>query len=781
MGGPPNFDILGPNDISGPDFNSSVVSINGQSGVVTGLEEISNKDQPSGYAGLDGSGFLKMNELPVSVVTESPYGVIADIQNLGPYNIVNSGAIGSPVSSGGGTQNLDHTALVQAYINAVSAIALSVSAFARAVIDWPTLHYRLQNVSLPGNVKLRLNGAVCQYVASSGILTPPSGPGNYVFRQYGAYNAIEGGHINGNGTSQPFVGGVWQMPAGAAGIGSARSYQSVVRDCTFDSLGGRAIYDQGVGNRQMSNRLAQNCLLSATNIGHFMGVFEQAGTDSQGCFDNEIGPSVVATVNGIAVPRCPVTYDTAALGSTNGLITLPLANATVTLTAAPVSGSAGGCLLIGGHVITYTNTSGVTITGATCADTGTIASGTSVFQAMGFVAAFAVGGANNWSGRNVCEFGDVGTHIGNSTKAHVAAGATLTTTANQTIAVDNACHLSTSAGTLGIPTIGAALSFPPFTYTSISETMTSAPITLSTTPQTLVVGATAGWPASGTFNLAGYTVSYSSIVDGTHVGGCTIASGPSNAIPSGTYMRSNVLNGCSVASGTMAITSGQAVTETGGAAHTRMIVNRVDFPRSHGYVITGGSGSLTSCGCITGPAIATNSYDAFHNVSGSSASFQVLGPWETSTTGTNRWRTVVQDPASSASSFCQWLFPVKGAAFRTAANAGTGPATVMYPEGAAVALTVNSTAPIVDGISTGVHANTVATSVTNYTEGVTGQRIIILQDSNTTIVNGTTIITKSGANIAPPASGYAALQFKQIFTTVLCWIQLQLPLLAIPI
>lgn len=502
-----------------------------------------------------------------------------------------------------------------------------------------------------------------------------------------------------------------------------------------------------------------------------MGVFEQAGTDNW-CGNNEITPSVVATVNGIAVPRAPTAYDTTALGTTNGTITLPLSNATVTLSVAPVSGANGGCLLIGGHVITYTGTLGVTITGATCADSGTIASGTNVYAAMGFVAALAVGGANNWSRENVCEFGDVGVYIGNSTKAHVTSGATLTTTANQTITVDNSCHLLTTGTILGIPTItGNAVSFPSFTYTSISDTTLSASVTLSTSSTTLQVVSTSGWPASGTLNLAGYTVTYTSIVDGTNIGGCTVASGTAT-IASGTYLRSNTLNGCSVASSTLTITTGQAVSEVSGASRTRMYANRSDFPRSHGFILAGGSGSLTNCGVITGPAMGTNTYDAFHNVVGSSSSYDVLMPWENSLSGTNRWRAVVQDLATSTSNFNKWVFPSKGAAFRTGTTAGFGPGWFTFNEGPAVTLTVNSATPVVDGLTTALCANTIPTTITNFTNSVNGQRLLVFQDTNTTISNNSTIVTKSGSNISPPVSGLVPLQFKAIFTSSLVWYQI---------
>jgi hypothetical protein len=761
---------------------------NKASGVTTGTLSLLNQAIMLQYAASTSIWYVQSDDLPLAqldgrypqsgaYVPLSSEGVIPDANNLGPFNIVNSGAVGSTIASGGGTQNLDHTALLQAYINTVSAQAFAINAFAQAVIDWPPLHYRAQNLTVPGNVKLRGNGAVLQYVASSGTLNPPTGPGNYVLRLYGSYNHVEGFTILGNNSAQPWTGGIWEMPTGGAGIGSSRSYQNFVINNRFSQLGGRAIYDQGVANHNDGN-LTENSLLSATVIGHFMGVIEQAGTDAW-CSSNEVGPSVTATVNGVAVPRCPVTYDTAAFGTTNGAITLPLVAATVTLTVAPTSGSSGGTLLIGGHVITYTGTSGVTITGATCADTGTIASGTSAYTAMGFVAAFAVGGANNWSYANVCEYGDVAIHIGNSTKAHVVSGATLTITANQTITVDNSCHLFTGSGnSLGIPTISSStVSFPAFTYTSISETNTTAAATLSTTPQTIPVVATAGWPASGTFILAGYTVTYTSIVDSTDIGGCTIASGASTVIASGTYLRSNTLNGCSVATGTLTISSGQAVSEVSGAAHVRMTAVRCDFPRSHGIIMTSGSGSITDSGCITGPAMGTNTYDAFHNVTGSSAALKIDGAWETNLSGTgvgsDRWRNLIQDSAQSGSSFCTWMNPKPGNAFRLASNSGFDGGWISLSSGPPIDLTVNSATPSVNGLTTCQCANTSATSITNFTTGFYGQQIILLQDTNTTIVNGSSIVTKSGSNISPPGTGLMALQFIAAYTgSVMAWYQI---------
>jgi hypothetical protein len=61
---------------------------------------------------------------------------------------------------------------------------------------------------------------------------------------------------------------------------------------------------------------------------------------------------------------------------------------------------------------------------------------------------------------------------------------------------------------------------------------------------------------------------------------------------------------------------------------------------------------------------------------------------------------------------------------------------------------VNDTTPAVSGASVWTTANTSPTSVTTFTKGAPGQFLVVVSgDTNTTLVNGGTLVLTSGANI----------------------------------
>jgi hypothetical protein len=737
---------------------------------------------PQGGIDLTGSGVA----LPASVasgsalgataIQPSAYGVVPDVVNLGPFNLVNSGAVGTVGSASNTGQ--DHTALVQAFVNAVSVIANTLNPAAAAVIDCPCLHYRVQNVDLPGNVELRANGTRFTYVSSSS-LNPPTGPGNYVFRVHSAYNGITGkGVISGNGASQPGIGGVWTQSAGQAAIGSARSYQCIIgKGIFFQQFAGRAVFDQGVAN-DIQKIIVQNSLLGATNIDHFMGAVEQAGTDGQVSV-SEITPSVVETSNGIAMPRCPTIYDTGSITTTNGEITLPLSNGTITLVSTTNASIHGGLLSIGGHLITYRGVSGATLTGCYCADSGKIATATSIYAMTGFVSALHIAGGTNWSWATVAEFGDVPLTMGPSVLAHSVGSVELTTAGvgKKPVVVDNAIHFGniglngTAGGELAIwSASGTVITMNRFFYTSISEGTLEGVANLSTVGKTLQISSTTGWPASGSFDAHGYMVNYTSIVDGTHLGGCTIAAGTAT-LPSGTYIRSNTLNECYVASGTLTVGNNRAMISIGANGQRAKTWGvRSDFSRTHGVVSVTGSGQHSGVHCINGAQVADNAYDGWHVVAAGTASAFVDATkhWADNGSTTNRWRYGIFD-AGQASEPCHWESPRQ---FNCVSpyNISIG-WTNLVPDTGTI-LAVNSATPSVANHEVAVCENTSATTITNIGGGVPGQDLCLFQDSKTTIENNANIVTKTKENIPPAESGHLVpLHFKKLRVPTVAWYQ----------
>jgi hypothetical protein len=673
------------------------------------------------------------------------------------YNILQAGVIGA--TSGAGT--VDQTATIQSFVNRVVAEAQAVDEFTVAVIDFQALFYRVQNLTLPGNVHLRLNGAVLKY--TSAAANPPTGPGNYVVCMYGNYNKITGGVVSAGGAAQTGVGGAWLMPSGAAYPGSPRSYQCRV-DATFAFLAGRAIYDQGVANH-IDRNIAMNCLLGASpsTLNHFMGVVETAGSDGY-VNDGEYDASVVETApNGVLLFRCPNTYDNPTIATTNGGITLPLVNGSIVLVSAgELSTTGGGVLSIGGHIVSYGKVSGSELKECYCADTGTIATATKCFRVLGFVCGFLKAGSTNWSQKNVAEFSDSGIYLGPTVYAHTAGSeVTLETSAKKkALVVDNACHLPAGETTVAIWSVsGETITFNQFTYTSISQTALTAPVTVNTVASTLAVESTAGWPSTGTFNYLGYKVTYTSIVDGTHIGGCTISEG-SIEIPSGGYIRSNTLNECYVAASTLVVAVGRAVLSvSAGSPGNKSVADRADHNGGHGWLIGSGTGTITSPESLRNGLTADNAYDGYHNFSGSGAAYDVLVPHADSSAETNRMRYAIIDLDSSASATMHWIHPrwvLTHKYLFSSATAGGGFTLAETPT------VENTTAtPEVQGITAITCTKSEAITVTNFLNGIQGQRLTVMQNSHTTIENNANIVTKTKENIPPPASGFAALEFQR--------------------
>ena len=691
------------------------------------------------------------NQIPVANGSTgySWVSVLPD-STTGRYNAGNSGA----AFSGSG----DDTPLLQAYLNAVSA-AVSANPYVIAHVDLPAgKDIRVQNLVIPPNVCIDMCGSRFRYVDAS--LNPPTGPGNYHVRHYGFGGQLRNGYIQGQGNAAPGVGGIWTMPPGGFGVSSAQATHCNVENVTINNVSGRAVMSQGVAVA-FNQCFAQNALLGATNVFHFMGVFEEAGTD---CYQEqcEWGGSVLSNtfLNGQNAPRCPNVYDAPAQTTTNGTLNLPISNGSIALTSTSNFSTSGGLVSIGGHLITYTGASGGNLTGCTCGDTATVTTGTSVFYPTGFVVGCVFGGASNHSNDVILENNDVGGYMGPNLLANATSTATLTTTP-QTLPVDFAGYFLTSGGTLCTYSIASsAVTFNQFTYTSISETTLTATAALSTNASTVQVGSTTGWPSSGTFHAGGWTVTYTSIVDSTHLGGCTLSAG-SVTLGSGQYIRADALNGAAVASSSLTLTAGTAsaaILSVNTSTDWKIKFLRAELSMSHGIVFGAGNGQLQSPRAQNNAKMGNKGGNGFHVVKSSATQFDVDNPINVSTDGSQVYYAIVDNNAS-ATNYNRWINPRPGNAFAGyfTGNSAGGWFTIARSPG--LKLTVNSTTPSVLDNSVAVCANTGATTITNFTNGIIGQDLVVLQDANTTIANGASIVTKSGANITPPASGFAALRF----------------------
>ena len=594
-------------------------------------------------------------------------------------------------TSSAATVGQDHTTAIQAYINGQAA----ANPLAQVTIDCPPRYYRVQNLLLPGNVKLRCYGTVFQYVDAS--LGPPTGPGNYVITCAGSYNQIDDAVVLGSGAAQPGVGGVWLKPANVNGGGNQRAYKTVLRGLRVNNLGHRGIFDQGV-NTQIDGHssLVENVLMGQAGAPYFLGAVELAGTDAM-VSHGEFTPSVTVgngnVLGSIPVPRAPTQFLQASVTTTNGSISLPLSNATITLTSTAFAAATGGAILIGGTLISYAGVSGSTLTGSTSGGSGTITTGTSVFAPIGFCAALVIGGASHYIDTTDAEIGDVSVACVPCMLATCQQTVTITTTP-QNVLVDTTAHVNPSGGSL------------------------------------LVVNNTAS-------NWAPTTLLYT----GTSGG--------------------NTLTGVSVASSTVNLTTGQAIlsAQLPSQIHTSKL--RGDLSMTHGWIVGPGSGQMQGAEALRCAVTADNIYYGFYAPAGAGSNWDFEMPRADSTSVTNRFQYAIVDQNTSGSNYNRWTFPRPLNCRNGYFTGNTAGGWFTIADSPGVQLATGATPNVSDNTAF-VDANGSAMTITNFTGGVNGQEITFLQGVNTSIANNANIVTKSGATIAPPGAGYAALRFKKM-------------------
>lgn len=184
------------------------------------------------------------------------------------------------------------------------------------------------------------------------------------------------------------------------------------------------------------------------------------------------------------------------------------------------------------------------------------------------------------------------------------------------------------------------------------------------------------------------------------------------------------------------------------ANDSRISAVRGDLNRGHGWLIEGNGNQLSIPLARSNGQATTNTYDAFH-VTGTNNT--LVAP-KIANSGANVHRYAINDQSTvSDTNKNQFLFPyVVVSSFVTAAfNHPTGAsAQWAFTPGPSKTLTANSATPSVTAYENFITANSGATTITDFTGGVNGQRLTILcNDANTTVQhNGTTITLPGGVS-----------------------------------
>lgn len=168
---------------------------------------------------------------------------------------------------------------------------------------------------------------------------------------------------------------------------------------------------------------------------------------------------------------------------------------------------------------------------------------------------------------------------------------------------------------------------------------------------------------------------------------------------------------------------------------------RADLNYGHGWQILGASNQFTACLGLNNSQDTTNTYDNW-NATSASGTNVFAGCLASSGSAAIKARYGFEDAVSSAASKNHYsgCISVDAATAQYHSAASNGSA-FDFPRASDKTLTVNSATPDVTGAEGFVTANTTTTTITDFSGGISGQRLsIYCNDSNTTVQhNGTTI------------------------------------------
>lgn len=170
--------------------------------------------------------------------------------------------------------------------------------------------------------------------------------------------------------------------------------------------------------------------------------------------------------------------------------------------------------------------------------------------------------------------------------------------------------------------------------------------------------------------------------------------------------------------------------------------NRADLNYGHGYEVTGGSNQFTGCHAHNNSRAGDRLWDGFW-VSGGSGNYSGC---YASSSGAPFHRYGFNDTLSSDSGKNRYTGCTSSTVpgFNNDAFAG---AAMTMNFGPPISLTALSATPSVNGYASFRANNASATTITNFTDGVSGQLItLVTSNTNTTVANNSTIKTVAGVD-----------------------------------
>lgn len=234
-----------------------------------------------------------------------------------------------------------------------------------------------------------------------------------------------------------------------------------------------------------------------------------------------------------------------------------------------------------------------------------------------------------------------------------------------------------------------------------------------------------------------------------------------SALSSGYTLGSVMTAGILLSQGTASATDDNIVNAMGEGCDTGYFINsgnnhlnglRSNFNWGDGVVVANNANVFTGLRVFGNARDAANTYECYYAASGSGANvvdnFECYVPG-----GNNALKYAINDQVTYGS------LPGNQSIYGNVMTLGTITQTYNFADtfigprveiarGGRLILTVNSATPSVDNYESWRTNNSSATTYTNFTNGVNGQRISIeIEDTNSTIANGTNIKTAGGTSI----------------------------------
>src|SRR6266702_1540250 len=204
------------------------------------------------------------------------------------------------------------------------------------------------------------------------------------------------------------------------------------------------------------------------------------------------------------------------------------------------------------------------------------------------------------------------------------------------------------------------------------------------------------------------------------------------------------------------------------ASDSRVGLSSAELNMGHGWNVFGSGNEFSECQALSNSQDTTNTYDNWRADS-TSGKNQFISP-QSKNSQANITKYGFEDLVQSFANRNTYTDPRgSGSGTQEYVSQTTNGSAFFFPAGTPATLTVNSTTPDVSGYERFQTANTGPTTITDFTGGVQGQRIVVrCGDTNTTIQhNGATIsLLNSGDKVLRVQANYEFVKMGAVWREI---------------